>query len=283
MLLEAFFFIGVFSTSAIEPLWKHLSQTTTEYNMFVVGCFASQVLGYFLGCLPYFLMDVLRPKKTLLFKIQAKKYPTRCEVVKSCKDMMMCFVTVVLPLLAFGGFVLPRIGITRDGPLPSWSTIVLQILFFFLVEDYFNYWIHRWLHSPWLYKHVHSVHHTYDTPFAIVAAYAHPFEVVAQAIPTFLGPLAVSPHLYTLMLWQVFRNLEAIDIHSGYELPYSLKQLIPMYAGAKHHDYHHYMHSGNFASVFTWCDQMYGTNLGYEMFTARGSEGLRSTKTQKDT
>lgn len=237
--------------------------------MFVGGCFLSQVLCYFLGCVPYLLMDLNRDKTSRSFKIQETKYPSRWDIIKSSKDMMISFVTVVLPLLAVGGIFIPYFGISRDGPLPSWQVILVQVFFFFIVEDYLNYWIHRWLHLPWLYRHIHSVHHTYDAPFSIVAAYAHPLEVLAQSIPSFAGPLAIGPHLYTLMIWQTFRNWEAIDIHSGYEFPLSLKSFFPAYAGAEHHDYHHYMHSGNFASIFTWCDQLYGTNLGYQSFVSK--------------
>lgn len=240
--------------------------------MFVGGCFASQFLFYFLGCLPYMLLDVSRGRSGRPYKIQRAKYASRHDIVKSTIDMCLSFIAVVLPLLIVGGFVIGKCGISREGPLPSWHVILAQVFFFFLVEDYMNYWIHRWLHLPWLYKHVHSVHHKYDAPFAIVAAYAHPVEVLAQAIPTFAGPLMIGPHLYTLMVWQTFRNWEAIDIHSGYEFPLSLKSLFPSYAGAEHHDYHHYMHSGNFASIFTWCDKLYGTNLGYESFLAKGRE-----------
>lgn len=240
--------------------------------MFVWGCFASQVIGYFLGCLPYLLMDINRHSKTTSFKIQPLKYPDKRSLLKATKDLLNMFAAVVLPMLCVGGFVLPQIGISRNGPFPTWYQLAIQIAYFFLVEDYFNYWIHRWLHLPWLYRHIHSVHHYYDAPFSIVAAYAHPVEVIAQAIPTFLGPLLVGPHLYTLMLWQVFRNFEAIDIHSGYEFPYSLKSLIPAYAGTHHHDYHHYIHSGNFASVFTWCDRLYGTDVGYQAFRAKAMD-----------
>lgn len=237
--------------------------------MFVVGCFVSQVLGYFVGCLPFLLMDVLHLRPTPAYKIQKLNYPTATEMRTATWQVLVSFATVILPMLVFGGFVLPHLGITRDGPLPPWYVILVQLAFFFVVEDYLNYWLHRMLHLPWLYKHVHSVHHFYNSPFSIVAAHAHPAEVIILAIPTFVGPLAISPHLYTLMLWQVFRNFEAIDIHSGYELPYSLKSLLPAYAGADHHDYHHYMHSGNFASVFTWCDKIYGTDLGYKNYKLR--------------
>ncbi|PXF50094.1 Methylsterol monooxygenase 1-3 [Gracilariopsis chorda] len=240
--------------------------------MFVLGCYLSQVGGYFLACIPYVLFDIIRPAFANDYKIQAKTYPSKQQMIQSCKDMMVSFSTVVLPMLIFGGFFIERIGITRDGPIPKPLVMLIQIAYFFLVEDFLNYWFHRWLHLPWLYKHIHSVHHKYDSPFGLVAAYAHPAEVVILAIPTFVGPVAVGPHLYTLMIWQAFRNFEAIDIHSGYEFPYSLKTLFPAYAGTKHHDYHHYMHSGNFASIFTWCDRLYGTDTGYRTYEARRRE-----------
>lgn len=269
MLTELFFIAAVASTRYIEPLWQSLCQNVSEYTLFVGGCFLSQILGYFLGCLPFFLMDCLKLQSSTPFKIQKNNYATTRQVLTGTKQVLISFVTVILPMLLFGGFVIRDLGIKRDGPWPSGYTVAVQIVLFFIVEDYLNYWIHRWLHTPWLYRHVHSVHHIYDAPFSIVAAHAHPFEVIVLAIPTFMGPLLVAPHLYTLMLWQLFRNFEAIDIHSGYELPYSLKSIFPFYAGAKHHDYHHYMHSGNFASVFTWCDHLYGTDLGYQQYQAK--------------
>lgn len=266
MLAELFFVIALFATPLIGPLWEHLCDTYSPYAMFVGGCFASQVFGYFLGCLPYMLMDARRERQ---HKVQPGVHPTSSQLWKACWDMIVSFVTVVLPLLIVGGCVIERVGISREGALPKWYTVAVHISYFFVVEDYLNYWLHRLLHLPWLYRRVHAVHHTYDAPFAVVAAYAHPAEVVILAIPTFAGPALLGPHLYTLMVWQVMRNYEAIDIHSGYELPFSLRRILPSYAGTAHHDYHHYMHSGNFASVFTWCDRLHGTHLGYENFVAK--------------
>lgn len=39
------------------------------------------------------------------------------------------------------------------------SVILFQIAFYFIIEDFIFYWGHRVLHTKWLYKHVHSVHH----------------------------------------------------------------------------------------------------------------------------
>lgn len=266
MLAELFFLFALSATPHLEPAWRRLCATISYYAMFVGGCFLSQIFGYFLGCIPYLLLDIFHIRN---YKLQERPHPPPRLLIRASFDMIISFATVVLPMLLLGGHVIEHIGITRDTKLPSWHVIALQIAYFFLIEDYLNYWLHRLLHQPFLYRHIHSVHHTYDAPFAIVAAYAHPAEVVILAIPTFAGPLLIGPHLYTLMVWQVVRNYEAIDIHSGYELPIGIKSLLPAYAGTAHHDYHHYMHSGNFASVFTWCDRLYGTHLGYENFVCK--------------
>lgn len=31
----------------------------------------------------------------------------------------------------------------------------------FIIEDFYFYWVHRLLHHPALYKHIHKVHHDY--------------------------------------------------------------------------------------------------------------------------
>lgn len=186
--------------------------------------------------------------------------------------MLFLFVCVMLPLIVVGSGALTLLGVTLDpARLPSAPTVAVQTAYFFVVEDFGNYWLHRALHTPWLYAHVHRVHHEHDAPFALAATYAHPAEVVLLGLPTFAGPLLVGPHLLTLWVWVLLRNYEAIDIHSGYDLPAAANRLAGCVAGAAHHDYHHAHYSGNFASVFTWCDRLYGTGLGWEAARARAA------------
>lgn len=45
-----------------------------------------------------------------------------------------------------------------------------------LVEDFAFYWSHRMLHTPYLYKKVHKVHHEFNNTVSIAATYAHPVE-----------------------------------------------------------------------------------------------------------
>lgn len=47
---------------------------------------------------------------------------------------------------------------------------------------------------------------------------------------------------------------------SGYDIPLNPLNLIPFYAGSRHHDFHHMNFVGNYASTFTWWDRIFGTD-----------------------
>lgn len=269
------------------------------------GLSGSLLVGYFVGCIPYIVMDALRLPFLEKYKVQVENYPTtevcilfnRFNSTKSTPFLCFSFACSCDPLLIFSdaffikqsqfrvsrvlvalfvilmfpmiaAFVIANgiLNIRSDLTLPSLIEVVVHIAFFFVVEDFMNYWFHRWLHAPWAYKHIHYVHHEHTSPFALAASYAHPAEVIILGIPTLFGPMIVAPHLFTLWLWMMMRQFEAIDIHSGYELPWNMNRLFRFYAGTEHHDFHHHMFSGNFSSTFTWCDKLYGTSLGYDLF-----------------
>lgn len=41
---------------------------------------------------------------------------------------------------------------THTVPFPALKTIAWQVAIFFVFEDTFHYFAHRWLHTPMLYK-----------------------------------------------------------------------------------------------------------------------------------
>ncbi|KAA8491089.1 Methylsterol monooxygenase 2-2 [Porphyridium purpureum] len=269
MIVELTVVAMVVASGYVEPIWAHLVERYDEYTMVVGGMFVSLVVGYFVGALPYAVLDALRLRALEKYKTQQNKYPTAREQLRTALALMALFVFVMLPMIAMGAPFFKMMGMRREMPLPRWYVVVVQVLFFFVVEDYMNYWFHRWLHTPWAYKNIHSWHHEHTSPYGLTATFAHPLEVVILGVPTFTGPLLVGPHLLTLWIWLMMRQYEAIDIHSGYEFPWNINSYFKFYAGTEHHDYHHFMYSGNFASVFTWCDHLYQTNLGYAMFKAK--------------
>ncbi|GBG66260.1 hypothetical protein CBR_g57861 [Chara braunii] len=243
-------------------------QITSGWSDFQLYCCTFWILlaGYILGALPYMILDYLRIPFFEMYRLQPGFYNDGRTIFKCCRDVMLVFFTTVLPLQLLSYPYFKVSGITGALPLPSLTTVVLQLAVFFIIEDFGNYWIHRWFHNGWAYKYFHYKHHEFTTPMSFAASYAHPVEVLVLGIPTLAGPAIVKCHVLTLWLWINLRNWEALETHSGYDFPWALTKLIPFYGGAEYHDYHHLIggkSQGNFASVFTYCDWLYGTDKGY--------------------
>ncbi|KAH7284633.1 hypothetical protein KP509_34G063500 [Ceratopteris richardii] len=196
------------------------------------------------------------------FKLQPS-FTTLPVAFRIYKSVMKTFIFLLLPLQLSSYPLIKYIGIRTSLPLPSLWEVLAQITVYFMIEDYLNYWMHRWLHTKWAYKHIHYKHHESITVTSLAAPYAHWLEVLLLGIPSFAGPAFVPGHMVTIWLWFALRQLEAIETHCGFDFPWWPTKLIPFYAGSEYHDYHHFVggkSQNNFASVFTYCDYIYGTN-----------------------
>jgi len=145
------------------------------------------------------------------------------------------------------------------GPSPSVWELAAQFAFFVYVDDFLFYWMHRAMHTRWLFKRVHGVHHRILTPWAITGHYMHPLEFVLTGALALAVPWLVGAHVYTLWAWITFRQWEAAEGHCGYDLPWSPSKLLPGSDGARHHDAHHARVRGNYAGFFPHCDRWFGT------------------------
>jgi sterol desaturase/sphingolipid hydroxylase (fatty acid hydroxylase superfamily) len=168
---------------------------------------------------------------------------------------------VIIPFIVIGWPVFNWLGIRWDAqPFPSWWTVVWQNCAYLVLEDFFEYWGHRFLHVRWLYPYIHKVHHDFQTPFAFSGAYAHPVEVIWLGLATFLPSFVIPCHLFTFYIWINVRQFDTAITHCGYELPYNpLALLGSVYGGTRFHDYHHTSFNYNFASRFTFWDKLLGT------------------------
>jgi sterol desaturase/sphingolipid hydroxylase (fatty acid hydroxylase superfamily) len=53
--------------------------------------------------------------------------------------------------------------------LPSPSTFALSLVFCMMCEDFFFSMSHRILHTPFLYQHIHKIHHTHIITIGIAS------------------------------------------------------------------------------------------------------------------
>ncbi|KAL0774538.1 methylsterol monooxygenase 2-1 [Brassica napus] len=254
--------------SLVESGWQYLVSNFSDFQLACIGSFIVHETVFFLSGLPYILLE--RTGLLSNYKIQTKHNTP--EAQGKCIAWLLFYHSCVnFPLMMFSYRVFKFMGMQSSFPLPSWKVVSAQILFFFIIEDFVFYWGHRILHTKWLYKNVHSVHHEYATPFGLTSEYAHPAEILFLGFATFIGPALTGPHLITLWLWLVLRVIETVEAHCGYHFPWSPSNFLPLYGGADFHDYHHrllYTKSGNYSSTFVYMDWIFGTDKGYRKLKA---------------
>lgn len=252
----------------MEAFWQLVLSTFTEVQLKTIVTFIIHEIFYWGTYLPFLLFDQIPFFHR--WKIQSDKKNSTPLQANCFLGVLKNHFFLVFPIILLTHPIFHFMGTTHTmQSLPSLSTLILQLVIFFLIEDFVFYWGHRLLHTPWLYKHIHSVHHQHAAPFGIAAEYAHPLEVIFLGLATLTGPAVVGPHLLTLYIYLALRCVQTVECHSGYDFPWSLNRWFPLYGGADFHDHHHRIHSGNYSSTFTWVDRLYHTDSAYQIWKAK--------------
>lgn len=99
-------------------------------------------------------------------------------------------VFVLIPLAYLMGALAGQgIGASATPKLPSSWEMVVDIFGVIIVDEVLFYYGHRLFHeNTWLYINVHKIHHEFQFPCGLVAAYAHPSEMlISNVLPLGLG------------------------------------------------------------------------------------------------
>ncbi|CAE6435358.1 hypothetical protein ACGC1H_002876 [Rhizoctonia solani] len=139
----------------------------------------------------------------------------------------------------------------------GYTYLVLSVPFFLVFTDYLVYWIHRLLHHPMLYKHLHKPHHKWLIPTPFASHAFHPVDGYLQSVPyhlfIFLFPLQRWVYLglfVAVNFWSIF--IHDSDMITG-------NTLINIINGPAHHTLHHLYFTCNYGQYFTWADRWGGS------------------------
>ncbi|GAA5926423.1 hypothetical protein JCM3775_001012 [Rhodotorula graminis] len=237
--------------------------------------FVMHEVVYFGRCVPWILIDYMGWFKQ--YKLQQDKTMSMQKQWECTKAVLKTHFSVELPQIYLFHPLAVSAGMkTYEVPFPSlWKQMLPQIALFFFIEDTWHYFVHRLMHHRALYKHVHKVHHEYSAPTGLAAEHAHPIEVFVLGLGTVGAPLLYcylsggNMHIITMYLWICLRLAQAIDAHSGYDFPWSLRHFLPFWAGAEHHDYHHEKFMDCYSSSFRHWDMLLGTEKKYHAYRAK--------------
>ena len=181
-------------------------------------------------------------------------------------------------------FTADRAGMTRiyrEIAEYGWPYFFSSVLVMIFLHDAYFYWTHRLLHTRFLFKAVHRLHHLPRTPSPLAAYAFSPLEAVVQLgifpIIVFLIP-AHPAALIIFPVWMIVRNVMG---HAGYEFFPSWFADVPVLRSlttAVHHDMHHDQMHGNYGLYFRFWDQWMGTEnpLYEERFKEISARGTRS-------
>ncbi|KAJ7638427.1 hypothetical protein FB45DRAFT_1054718 [Roridomyces roridus] len=248
--------------------------------------FLMHEIVYFGRCIPWIIIDAIPYFRR--WKLQPTKIPTPHEQWECTKQVLFSHFMVELPVIWLFHPMAEVFGMrTYEVPLPSLREMAPQVALFFVFEDMFHYFAHQALHYGPLYKYIHKIHHKYSAPFGLAAEYAHPAEVAILGTGTIAGPLLYcyftsNLHIFTMYVWITLRLFQAIDAHSGYDFPWSLQHILPFWAGAEHHDFHHMAFTNNFSTSFRWCDFIGGTDDKYRAYAKRLKEAKKMAGSSKE-
>jgi lathosterol oxidase len=129
-------------------------------------------------------------------------------------------------------------------------------------QDFYFYWTHRLMHTRWLFRHVHGVHHRSRHPSPWAAYAFHPIEALNNSV-MLLIPLATLPMnegvLFLFWLHQIVRNTvghAAVETMPG---GFARHAFWGQFITTTHHHLHHETARGNYGLWFTWWDRWGGT------------------------
>jgi len=146
-------------------------------------------------------------------------------------------------------------------PMITWTmNPIWFIALFFLIplwESFYFYWIHRLLHVPIFYKHVHALHHRNINVGPWSGLSMHPAEhaiFLGSVLIHFIAPSSPVHILYHMQ----YLTLTAATTHTGFE-GLVVKDKNRLKLGTFHHQMHHRYFECNYGSLEVPWDKVFGS------------------------
>ena len=149
----------------------------------------------------------------------------------------------------------------------GWVWLIISLPLMIVWHDFYFYWTHRLLHSKWLFRHVHGVHHRSRNPSPWAAYAFHPLEAVVNGMVVPLALCVVPLNGLVLFIFSIHQIVRNAHGHAALEtMPQGFAKhwLGGRFTTTTHHHMHHETARGNYGLWFTWWDRIGKTeNPGY--------------------
>ncbi len=141
-----------------------------------------------------------------------------------------------------------------------WLVVSLPLLIVW--QDAYFYWTHRLLHTRWLFKRVHYVHHRSRNPSPWTGYAFHPLEALNYSVMLMIAIAAVPLNEAVLAIFlghQIIRNTVGHAAVETMSASFARNRFWRHFTTTTHHHMHHESARGNYGLWFTWWDRWCGT------------------------
>ncbi|KAL3425662.1 c-5 sterol desaturase [Phlyctema vagabunda] len=257
--------------AAYKSAWTRDNIYRQSVSLYLVTWLAGAAIYFVVSSLSYvFIFDKTTFKHPKFLKNQ---------VSMEIKQAVSAMPTIALLTTPF--FLLEVLGYsklyerTAEGPGAwyDWAQFPLFLLF----TDFCIYFIHRGLHHPLIYKHLHKSHHKWimPTPYASVAF--NPFDGFMQSLPYHLYPFMFPLQKFAYLGLFLFVQIWTVFIHDGEYVANS-----PILNGAACHTMHHLYFNYNYGQYTTLWDRLGGSyrKPNEELFRRESKMGQKEWERQ---
>ncbi|KAG9333052.1 hypothetical protein JZ751_013837 [Albula glossodonta] len=254
----------------LQPSWDYIRRRQ-EFLLspYLPACMA--FLGHLFLCAPFFVLDVLGRRWSVLnryrISVNSENPVSFSRWFECILRIFWNYLTCILPATALlHKFRTPNLPVLA----PTCAQVLWEIAVCLLLFDAFFFFWHMSMHRvSWLYHRVHRTHHQNQDTFALVAQDASWAELLSLQMLALSSAALARCHPLSEILFHLLNTWLAAEDHSGYDLPWALHRLLPMFGGAPFHQLHHQKFRGNYAPYFKHWDWLFGTYLAEEVRKTR--------------
>lgn len=226
-----------------------------------LGLFSLMIFRYWLG--PEILIyALLRSKAHDRFRIQPQK-PQSSQITR---EKHWTWISMFFDIFIFAGiFVVgksPHSKLYWNIDFKSWGYWIFSIAALAVFQDVYFYLTHRLLHTKFMMRNVHRIHHGSTNPTPWSSFNVHPIE---KLIELFFFPIVILTmplHPGALIAYSFFSAFSNLMGHCGYEFSkYEKLMISPYWPGATStfHNQHHQYFECNYSLYFSFWDKLFRT------------------------
>jgi sterol desaturase/sphingolipid hydroxylase (fatty acid hydroxylase superfamily) len=204
----------------------------------------------------------LFPKRFSKNKIQARFAKKKDFIREILHSMQTTFILAVVGLLILKTPLKAYTQVYENIADFSLWWIPISVLLALVLQDTYFYWMHRTVHHPRFFKHIHLLHHKSINPSPWTSYSFHFFEGVLEALIAPIIFVLIPMHPLAILLF-VFAGF-SINVygHLGYEIApkwFRHSFLFEFMNTSTYHNNHHTKFNGNYGLYFRFWDRVMGT------------------------